>query len=720
MKTTVQPNRSHPLKSLCDQWLLLLARAKQEKYDRFEKYAEEARKFFDGGLKSMWDEAEMRGNGGFLDKQGGTLPNFRMVVNKPFEAVALFGPALYHQNPNVMVTPRLGMEIAPEALGIDSQDPYGMQEFQMLQMQEQMQQSVRTSCASVKQTYLNWLQTETDKKTQSRRAITEAIVDGLGVMLTEMYTPPSSQIKMPRSMYLSQQDLLVDPDADYWEDVQWIAIRRRQPVNLVERKFNVPAGTLKGNVESLGRQATMQTRSQGEQNNKRRTGISFDLLEYWEIYSKNGMGDKLKRQNTTTDKQMDLSMFGDYCHLVIADNTPFPLNLPSDALDAETGEQIIQRAQWPIPFWTDSSSGGGWPICRLSFYESCKDVWPIGLFKPVIAELRFVNWCMSFLADKVAASATTYLGMLKDAGVQIQKQIAGNFSPYTIIEISNILGKKLSECVEFLQAPQFSVDIWHMVAEVMEQIDKRTGVTELLQGITKRQMRSAAEAEIKNDNVSVRPEDMASKTEDWLSEVCVREMQAARFHCEGGDVVGPLGQMGAMVWQNLIMTSDVDQVTRDFSYRIEAGSSRKPNKNNRIAQLNEFGQVVMPTFQALALGGMVEPFNAFMTDMAKALDIDASAYIVQLPQQGGPSPEEQKAQVEIEAKQQEIQLKGVQGQMDIAQKQMEMTLEAKSKQQEIAATEKLNLLAIEKAKADISLAKQKAQAAKSKPKAKGK
>lgn len=726
---TVQINKSHPLNSLVDQWRALIGRACEIKQKRFGKYADEARKFFNGGLDSMWDEQAARGNGGFLDKQGGTLPNFRMVVNKPFEAVALFGPALYHQNPSIMVTARLAMDISPEAIGISSQDPYGMQEFQMLQMQEQMQQAVKHSCAQVKQTYLNWLQGETDKKTQSRRAITEAIVDGLGVLWTEMYTPPNSQIKMPRSVYVSQQDIVVDPDADYWEDVQWIARKCVHPVNLVEKKFGYEEGELKGTLESIGRQATMCTRSKGEQSRKRQEAVSYDLIEYWEIYSKNGMGDRLK--SADKNQKYDLSVFGDYCYLAVAHNIPFPLNLPTSSLEQETGEQLIQRAQWPVPYWTDACAGGGWPMSRLSFYENPKDVWPIGLFKPVIAELKFVNWCMSFLADKVASSSTTYVGILKDAAVSIQKQLAGEHSPFTIIELSNVLGKKLSECVEFLQAPQFQADIWTMVAAVMAEIDKRTGITELMHGLTTRQIRSAAEAEIKDQNISVRPDDMASKVEDWLTEVALREMQAARWYCEPQDVVGALGQMGAMVWQNSVMTQDIDAAVRDYDYRIEAGSSRKPNKANRIRQLNEFGQVVMPTFQALALGGMVGPFNAFMSDMAKAMDMDASGYMVELPQQQGPSPEEQQAQLEMEAtqmemqaKEQEMQLKGVQGQMDIARKEMEMQLEAQARQQEIESTEILNLLAVEKAQTDIALTKQKAAAqaaaAKAKPKTKPK
>ena len=135
---------------------------------------------------------------------------------------------------------------------------------------------------------------------------------------------------------------------------------------------------------------------------------------------------------------------------------------------------------------------------------------------------------MSFLADKVAAASTTYVAIAKAAGAEIQDQIKSGLGPYTHIEISDLFGQRISDVVSFLDAPSFNVEIWNMVSQVLQLIDKRTGLTELIYGLSgPTQIRSASEAEIRNQNVSIRPDDMSSQVEDWLSNCAMKEMEAA-------------------------------------------------------------------------------------------------------------------------------------------------------------------------------------------------
>ncbi len=638
---------SHPMRTVCDAWLAKIQVALKVRHDKFGTYAEEATRFYSGSHDWMWKDKYARGSGGFLDKEGGVLPQFRISVNKLFEAVALFGPALYHQNPNVLVSPLPREQVAPEALGLDPNDIYAMQEYQTLVADEDRDWKLKQACASVKSRYINWVQQETDKKTHARRAITEAIVAGVGYLETTIFQPPASKIVMPRSTYVSWWDVVLDPDANYYEDVQWMAVRRIQPVNLAERRFGLEPGELKGHMQSFEAQSTPSGKKEAKQN---RIGRSFDLIEYWEVFSKNGFGDRLSDETDNREHAYDYSSLGDYCWLCVSKGVPYPMNCPTSVL-AEEQQAVFDKVQWPVPYWNDQD---GWPISRLTFYESPNEVWPVSLFKPAIGELRFINWCLSFLADKVAASCTTYVGMLKAAGAQIQKQISGTNSPFTVVEISEALGiKNINEAISFLNAPQFQVDIWKMISEVLDLIDKRTGVTDLLQGLSSgHAMRSAQEAKIKGDQTSVRPDDMASRTEDFLSEVAVREIQAARWFCDVPDVQPCLGRMGAMVWQNYVMSSDPDEVVRDFNYHVEAGSARKPNKQTKISQLTELAQYALPVFQQFAAQGNVEPYNAFISEYCKAQDIDPAPFQIQ-PQQQGPSPEQQ----QTDAKLQEMDMK---------------------------------------------------------------
>jgi hypothetical protein len=520
---------------------------------------------------------------------------------------------------------------------------------------------------------------------------------------------------MPVSRYVSWWDVVVDPDARYWEDVQWIAIRRRRAVNLTERKYGLEPGDLKGSAQSRSAQAVPSSRKEARNN---RGGKSYDIIEYWEVYSKNGFGHRLNNQSITRDitgtseKDELYDALGDFCHIVVARGIDYPLNIPTTALEQEEPQDLFMRAQWPIPFWYDKN---GWPITRLSFYERPNEVWPISLFRPAIGELRFVNWCLSFLADKVAASCHSYVGIMKDAAATIQKQLAGSSSPYTIIEISNATGRKVSEVMEIIQAPDFQQHIWVMVREVLELIDKRTGLTELIYGMTRSQIRSAAEAQIKEGNTSVRPDDMAARVEEASAECAVREIQAARWYNQPEDVAPVVGALGTAVWANYIMTDDVDNIVLDYDYRVEAGSARKPNKQNKIAQLNEFGQYSIQYFQQMAMAGNPGLWNAYIKDWCEANDLDPTAYFIQPPDPAtqGPSPE----QVEMEMKAAELQLK-------MQAEQMSMQMDAEKHDQDMAHKEESHELEIKQKEKEIELKEKEAKAkasamkiaAKSKPK----
>ena len=700
----------HPMSGICRQWMEKIKQAKKRKHEHFGKYADEAMKFFDGAHDWMWKGEYAKAPGGFLDKEAqGALPNFRMTVNRVFEAVALFGPVLYHRNPAIQVTPRMLPEISPVAMGINPDDPQLSPYFETFQIQDDYIAEIRRSHANIKEHYLNWLQYETDKKAQCRLAINEAIIKGMGILWTEMYRPKGSPHQHPKSTFVSVDDIVVAPDAEYWEDVTWVARKCVHPVWKVDRKYGLK-GDLKGNLESINAQGEVYANGRKKTSAEKRTGRTHDLIEYWEVYTKCGFGDKLHLTNKGNgeNEKYDWSKFGDFCYMAISPDVPFPLNCPSGDLEKKSFEEVFNQVQWPIPFWCD----GGWPFSRLHFHSKPKSVWPISLIKPAIGELRFVNWCMSFLADKVAAASTTYVAIAKAAGAEIQDQIKSGLGPYTHIEISEIFGRSVNDVVSFLDAPQFNVEIWNMVRQVLELIDKRTGLTELIYGLSgPTQIRSASEAEIRNQNVSIRPDDMSSQVEDWLSVCAMKEMEAAEWALSADDVKPVLGASAAYIWTKQIKAQDFEDLVRDYTYRVEAGSARKPNKVNRVRQLNEFAQIAMPQLQQFAAQGNMEPYNAFITDWAKANDLDPSRYLVN-PQQGQDEQQAAMQQQQMQMQQQQMQMQQqaqqAQQQQEAQKQQTEMQLkqlDMQAKQLDIQAKQ----VDLESSKQNLEIDKQKNQ-----------
>jgi len=193
--------QKYPLQPIVSRWKRVFASARKERKKKFDVYADEAMEFFDGPINHMWSSmrSQMRGGGdhdGFLapDVQ---LPQFEISVNRLFEAVAIFGPVLYHQNPVIAVTPRSNPEIsidtfyagnmeATQLLAMTQAveqgvvtDPYIVQSVQALYQQyaQSVQMDEKASVidrdhAKILESLSNYIQQEGSKQDEARLAIT--------------------------------------------------------------------------------------------------------------------------------------------------------------------------------------------------------------------------------------------------------------------------------------------------------------------------------------------------------------------------------------------------------------------------------------------------------------------------------------------------------------------------------------------------------------------
>jgi hypothetical protein len=312
------------------------------------------------------------------------------------------------------------------------------------------------------------------------------------------------------------------------------------------------------------------------------------------------------------------------------------LNCPKDLLkempDPGTGlpNTLFTRSRWPIPFYADASNP--WPFTPLMFHRKPGYSWPIAHMKPGLPELRFLNWALSFLATRVMVSCKTMVGVAKSAGEDIKDQIlAHEQSGFSLVELSETLGLSVDQIISVLQMPEVNPEIFKVAEAVGEMFDKRVGLTELTYGLTRNQFRSAAEAQVKAEQISVRPDDMANVLEDALSLVSRKEALAARWLLQPDDVAPVVGPLGAMVWGQQVQQQSIDQIAREYEYRIEAGSARKPNKSGRVEQMQMALQTLGPVLQPIAMQGMTGPMNALLSAWAESLDIDAKQFLLPPP-----------------------------------------------------------------------------------------
>jgi hypothetical protein len=639
----------NPLRPLVKRWLECIKQG--QKYKKpFADDAAEAMGFFAGDPDFMWKDSHARGERGY--NKGIDPPPFRMMINRVWEAVRIFTAVIHHRNPARTVTPKAYPQIGPEMLGIFPQPPVPMmgpdgqpamgpdgqmvmmpdpqmQQYQQAVQQQQFLSERRKLIGQLMEEYLNYTPNELNLKQHSRKVVEEAFIKGAGVWWHELLQPPGGQVKFAGSFYDTIDNLCWDPDADEFEDIRWAARRRVGPVDEVAARYGLTRDDLKGHVESYSTAADATERGY---EHKKKTGKTNDLIVYYEIYSKTGFGDRLK--DSDRDLRGKFDSLGPNCYLVVAEGVEFPLNIPPAMLQEEVDETgvpptLFMAAQWPIPFWMEP---GGWPFTLLAWHGKPGYSWPLSLIRAGIGELRFINWAMSFLATRIATSSQTLIGVAKSADPDLKAKILDrNEGGFNIVEISEAVGRSVNDVISVFQQPGVSPDLYNIIAEVTALFDRRVGLTELIYGMTRSSFRSAAEAAVKSEQISVRPDDYASILEDALSEVARKEAILARWLIYPQDVAPLLGPLAAQAWQMHVQGEDPESVVREYSYRVEAGSVRKPNIATRIENMNSSMQIMMPVAQGLMQAGQPQIFNALLEDWGKAMNVDVSKYFVPLP-----------------------------------------------------------------------------------------
>ena len=619
-------------RTVVNTWMKKIANARDHKRQVFQEAANECLSFYSG--PRSWEDA-LGGDAGVSNKDEVVEPTFKVSVNKTFEFVTIFGPALYYENPVRTVKPRMPVIIPPQFFGPN------VLLYQSMINQENQRVLTDGLKSVLLEAYLNWTPIEFKLEVEARMAIDEALIKGRGCLWTELYSPPGTEMKVVRSLWDSTDHLLCDPDAHSFQKCQWIAKKCIAPVWQVERDFGLRQGSIKGNFESQAKQSDILGDEDGEYDRKR--GLTNDLLIYYKIYSKMGIGGRLEGILKTL--RGPLEMFGDYAYLVIADGIPYPLNLSPDVSNDPAFRSdptaVYSRLAWPTPFWGSDD----WPVSVIDFHTVHNCPWPMPHLKAGMGELKFLNWCMSFLMGKIRTTSRDFIAIKKEAGEEIKASILEG-RDLTLIELENTHGT-ISELVQFLQHPEVNGDIWKMIDAVEANFDKRVGLTELMygqQGAT--QIRSAQEASLRNQNMNVRPDDMRKQVEGWMACVGAKEAIAARYHLIAQDVQPVLGDMGAWAWTQFVGTRDMNIACRQLEYRIEAGSTARPNKELERQTMNDAFVSLAPVLQNYGQVTMdMAPLNNLLSDYAKSLDLDPARYQLRapapMPVQPGMDPSQQ-------------------------------------------------------------------------------
>ena len=686
------PQASDAQTPLVTSWLAKIELARQHRKP-FDDVGNQCTAFFSGALGFMWQPEFMK------QFVGGNMitPRFHVTVAKAFELVALFGPTLYWQNPTRRVDPRKAIGIDPQLFGALG-DPNAQMLFQMAQQQQMQTAAGGKVVSALLEAWLNYTPNEMPGgglATHAQQGITEALVKGRACLWPKPYRMPGSQRTITGCFYDSVDNLLIDPDATSIHDARWIAQKVCEPVWLCERNFNLPPGSLQGyasheSAHSQGENAGFNAWASTD----RQVGKTFDLMTYYKIYSKGGVGGRLigpANMAPELTQALDRSV-GDYAYVCVAPGVPFPLNAPTDRLRSAFDSQVEQMYRWPIPYWLDDK----WPVTVLDFYNKPNSPWPIAPMAPGLGELTFINSITSMLMNRIWNACRVIWALQKGADPSIDSQLLGG-SDNIVLRMHDIAD--VQKHLAAIQQPDLPLATFEMLDRVMMMFDKRVGLSEILYSLNPGGVasRSAEDAANKRAFATIRTDYMANQVSSWMTEAADMEKFCTRWFVQPQDLTGFFGPVEQYLWQQHIYGQDPELVVREFRATIIANSTRKPDQFREIDNVNQMMQQFGPVaLQYFGMTGDPGAINGMMQQWGDAVGKDVSEILLQPPPPPAPDPQAQMA-AELQTQQMQQELGMSQQQHAMAMQQSQESHAQKLRQDAVAANLKLEVQAMQAA-----------------------
>jgi hypothetical protein len=632
-------------------------------YKRWKEISDECLMFYAKSAAAMWDPQ-------YTQKFWSNIqaPRFRITINKAFEFVAIFGPNLLWDTPHRAVKPKQSLVIPQELF---ASQPGGEQMYQALMQASSQDKAADQAIAFLMEGWLNYTARETPGggvAGQSELCVIDSLIKGRGVLWPAVHKFPASGRSIIGSFHDQPENLLIDPDFNSLNKAKWVARRHVQAHWEVERRFGLPANSL------MNKAATLESSwSYGEWhgnddkgNPHRSAGKTNDLVVWYEIFSKTGIGTKLTGMEEGLKKSLG-DLVGDFAYLAISPNVPYPLNCSKDfMLSGAIAAEVRHRFEWPTPFWADDR----WPFEVVDYYPDPESAYPVPPLAPAMGELKLLNFLVPWAINRVHSSSRDFWAIAGPYVDQLEKYIKNGGDQSIIPWPSQV--DDIRKVITILQQPETRLDLWKIIDMVSILFDKRTGLTEQAYGRNEdgTQNRTAEETIAKKQAIGVRSEHMQKRVVDWQSRIASSEAFLSRLFINGEDVEPLFGPAGRFLWEQHVMQTDVPRVSRQMEFTVAAASIRRPNRDRDIANYQTVMQYFIPVMQTYGeTTGNFGPFNFLMSKWAEYHDADMEGAMIPEPteeEQASKQQQQQQAAAQMDAEIQKVQ---ADAQLKIAQAQ---------------------------------------------------
>lgn len=576
--------------------------------------------------------------------RGMKAPRFRVNINKAFEYYAVVGPNLLWDIPHRTATPKKALEIPQELFP----DP---QAYQALVQQSQAETANHKLIAHLMQSWLNYTPKEmpgNGLEGHNEMAVLDAMLKGAGCLWVHPYSMPGSDRTLTGCFHEPPEDLIYDPDFKTPQKCKWIARKHVQPHWQVERRFKLPAGSLKGKATLESGWHYAEVASQGDSTGDRKSGKTNDLVVWYEVWSKLGTGARMTGMPDIIKSHLE-DVVGDYAYLAICPDCPYPLNCPADRIrQGAPDEEIRQHFEWPIPLWTDDR----WPVEVLRFYEDPESPYGLPPLAPALGELKAINCIVSWLVNRTWQTSRQMWAVLGQYHDDLKK-ILDDGEDLSVIPIPVGAEQDIKKIIQLIEGKEVNKDAWSVLELLSNMFDKRMGMTPFVYGQNEdgTQDRTASTTESRKSAVSVRPEYMQKKVVAWQGRVAAVEAMISWMFVKGPDVEPLMGKTGSMLWDQYITNTEQERVVREVTYEVAAASVRRPNRDKDAADLNELAGRYLPEASKHAeLTGDWEPINGFLHKFGELHDMDMEGLFFPAKDPNDPA-----AQLQVQMQQAELQ-----------------------------------------------------------------
>ena len=322
---------------------------------------------------------------------------------------------------------------------------------------------------------------------------------------------------------VSPFDVFVDPDATSLDDAKWIAQRIRRPLVDVrsDQRYNRSA--------RMDAAATQYNKWAGDNERPRQSKDEKDAyVDVWEFYD-------IKRGT--------MSVFANGCDGFLVNPSPMPYAF---------GHPFVMMRNYDVPEHF-------YPMGELEAIEPLQ-------YELNATRTQMMNHRKRF-SRKWLYKETAFDGPGRDALESDEDNVM----------VPVISDEPLQAVVQAMPAVVNPPDMYNITSQIMQDMDRVSGVAEFMRGGASEINRTATEAAMMQDAMNARTSDKLAEVERAIASAAKRLVGLAQQFMTGEHVARVVGSMAMPIWVNF----DRDYIMGEFDFEVEAGSTQPVNESFR-------------------------------------------------------------------------------------------------------------------------------------------